>query len=137
MVDESQPRPNHVLVQSESASPGHDSGWACLLRAEGVKAMTRTWTLLIKGFTAGLPAVNGSFYSDILLGELAITAYFSLVHYNIVPFVFLLAVFCSNDGPGVTTQTHTPEEGCLCVVNRHTQDWIGFEESRIGVSWRW
>ena len=24
------------------------------------------------------------------------------------------------DGPGVTTQTHTPEEGCLCVVKRHT-----------------
>ncbi len=24
------------------------------------------------------------------------------------------------DGPGVTTQTHTPEEGFLCVVKRHT-----------------
>lgn len=24
------------------------------------------------------------------------------------------------DGPGVSTQAHTPEEGYLCVVTRHT-----------------
>ncbi len=32
---------------------------------------------------------------------------------------FSRPLFDSYDGPGVTTQTHTPEKGCLCVVKRH------------------